>query len=275
MIARALDWFTLRASRGATPEGHAELRSLRASLDRARAALDAAREQWIDGEGAPALEALLDAERAWSEAVALQPTLRTIAGYDAPAESDRRTISTYDRRWWALSKALDRTQSVARSTAHNTVTLAGRWCLVIALVAFAGDRAAAARRKAQFRATASASWGINTPPEHIADGKPETAWVLPDGALGWIQSAFPLREVREVSLFNVRGLPLYGAKVCTVELLRAGAIVRSEVIDMSPTVGSSAPHVLRLPSPVNADAVRVTIRTYHSLGGGLGEIDVR
>lgn len=275
MIARALDWFTLRASRGATPAGRADSDALRAALDRARDALERARAQWIDGEGPPALSALEEAERAWSEALALQPALRTIARYDAPADGERRTISTYDRRWWALSAALDRTAHVARSNARNGATLAGRWALLLALLALGADRVAAARRKAQFRATASASWGINTPPEHIADGKPETAWVLPDGALGWIQSAFPLRTVREVALFNVRGLPLYGARVCTVELLRGTAVVRSEVIDMSSTVGTFAPHVLRLPSPVEADAVRVTIRTFHSLGGGLSEIEVR
>lgn len=275
MIARALDWFTLRASRGATPSGRADSDALRAALDRAREALERARAQWIDGEGPPALSALEEAERAWSEALAQQPALRAIARYDAPADGERRTISTYDRRWWALSAALDRTAHVARSSARNGATLAGRWALLLALLALGADRVAAARRKAQFRATASASWGINMPPEHVIDGQPETNWLLPDGTLGWVQSSFPSREVREVALVNVRGLVQYGTKVCTVELLRQGVVARSEVIDMTATVGSSQPFVLRLPIAVQADAVRVSVRTYHGLGAGLAELTVR
>ncbi len=276
LFARVLEHCTLRASRAARPSSPSDRAQLGQQLSDARASLDHARDAWNDGDGPAALIALSRAEARFSDAAGDRNSALSIAAapYVTREASARSTIATFHDRWRALSAALDRVAICAAPSPLVAWVLVRRWSvLLVAIAALATSARSIIARRAQ-QTTASATWGITYLPEHVADHNLETSWLLPDGALGWVRTTFAQRELRSVRLFNVRRLPSYGAKLCTVEFERDGRAVRSELIDLSSTVGQSVPYVLRLPSPVRADAIRVTIRSYHGLGGGLGEIEV-
>jgi hypothetical protein len=273
--ARAIEHFTLRSSRAARPAQSSELRALSATLADVRAGLERSRAQWIDADSRDALASLDEAERRFAEALAASPSLAKAAlPYTPLAPDARRTIATYSARARALSLALDRVQPSVASSAANALTLASRW-LVALVVATGTVRAGSAMlERSATDTTASATWGPAYQPANARDHNPSTSWLLPDGTVGWIEATFSRRPARMVKLTNVQRLPSYGAQRCTIELKRGGAVVFTREIDAASTVGSSAPYIVDLPSPVEADALRVYVRSFHGLGGGFSEIDV-
>jgi hypothetical protein len=110
--------------------------------------------------------------------------------------------------------------------------------------------------------------------DQAVDGDADTHWLLPDHRAGWVRVAFSSRTLRALRLYNVRRMPAYGAKLCTIEVERGGAVVHSARVDLTLTVGKREPFLFTLPSPTVADAVRVHVQTWHSLGGGLAEIEL-
>jgi hypothetical protein len=276
LLSRLVEHLTLRAGRAAVPATPEAARALRSQLDGAEASLERAREQWREGDGDAALEALRDAERVFDEALSVNGAAleRAVVPY-APLPPDaRRTIATFDARWSALSAALDRARPAAATGARNVTLLLWRWAVAIALVVVVVDVTRSIIERRATKTTASASWGVTYPPENIRDRNFDTSWLLPDGATGWIRAAFSPRSVRAVKIYSVRRLPSYGAKLATVDFEVGGRVVHSAPIDLSSTLGQSAPHVLALPAPLRVDAIRLTIRSFHGLGGGVGELEI-
>jgi hypothetical protein len=276
LFSRLVEHCTLRATRAARPTTSEATRALRSQLDRAEASLEHAREQWREGDGDAALEALREAERTFDDALGPSGSaLQRAASPYAPLPDDaRRSIATFNARWSDLAAALDRVRPAAAPAARNLTLLLWRWAVAIALVVFFVDGTRSILERRATKTTASASWGVTYPPENIRDHNFDTSWLLPDGATGWIHAAFSARSVRAVKIYSVRRLPSYGAKLATVDFELSGRVVHSAPIDLSSTLGQSAPHVLALPAPLRVDAVRLTIRSFHGLGGGVGELEI-
>lgn len=269
-----IEHFTLRSSRAARPAQATDARALEATLAEAHASLELAYAQWVEADAKAALAALDEAERTFARALASTPALtRAAAPYGALDEDARRTIATFGQRAEALSRALERVRPATRSALANLATLAARWAVVIAAATVVTSSVRAMVERAAVKVTASATWGAAYPPDNVSDHNPSTTWLLPDGTLGWIETSFARRSVRAVKLTSPQRLPSYGARLCTVELKRRGAIVYTREIDAGTAQGQRAPYVLTLATPVEADAVRVHVRSFHGLGGGFSEID--
>lgn len=275
-LARAIEYFTLRSSRAARPSSPSELRALRATLASVRATLERSSAQWIDADAHAALASLDKAECLFADALASSKALATAALPYVPLDpTARRTIATYSVRARALARALDRVQPAVASSIANARTMASRWLLALAIAAGSIRVASAILTQTTTNTTASATWGPAYQPSNVRDHDPRTNWLLPDGTVGWIKTTFARRAVRRIELTNVQRLPSYGTKRCTLELERRGTVVFTREIDLTSTVGSSAPFIVDLPSPIEADALRVHVRSFHGLGGGLSEIDVQ
>jgi hypothetical protein len=273
--ARAIEHFTLRSSRAARPAQPTELRALSTTLAEVRAALDRSRAQWIDADARAALASLDEAERRFAAALESSAALAAAALPYAPLEpTARRTIATYSDRARSLARALDRVQPAVASGAANALTVASRWLVALAIAAGSIRAGRAILERSATDTTASATWGPAYQPANARDHNPSTSWLLPDGTVGWIEVTFSRRLARMVKLTNVQRLPSYGAQRCTIELKRRGAVVYTREIDLASTVGSSAPYIVDLPSSIEADALRVYVRSFHGLGGGFSEIDV-
>lgn len=108
------------------------------------------------------------------------------------------------------------------------------------------------------------------------DGRPDTSWLLPDRASGWIEQRMsPGRRVEEVVLVNTSNPPAHD---------RATQDYRLEIYSGGELAQSIDGHFdwADAPTPVtheihmdNVQRVRFVVRTYHRTGGGLAEMTVR
>jgi hypothetical protein len=123
-------------------------------------------------------------------------------------------------------------------------------------------------------ATASASWGILYPPWAVTDRDLDSNWVLPDGALGWIELTIPSRTLRSMRMWNVQKEPNYATARIAIDVFDGDRLVHTEEQDISATAHarSSFHWVPRTPFP--ATRVRIHVRAFLGLGGGFSQIQV-
>ncbi|MDP3277159.1 MAG: discoidin domain-containing protein [Deltaproteobacteria bacterium] len=120
----------------------------------------------------------------------------------------------------------------------------------------------------------SSSWGSPYFASNVTDHDPNTNWLLPDHATGWIELRFSSQVVRSIHLLNVQGLPAYGTTACTLKLLSRGREVRTMDLDLSTSVNQTRPFVATLDPPVQADAVRIEITGTNRLGAGFAALEI-
>jgi hypothetical protein len=107
------------------------------------------------------------------------------------------------------------------------------------------------------------------------DGKAGTEWLLPDGQTGWIEIRMRPRAVARVLLLNAHN-PGYNdraTKDFALELYGDGALLAT----VDARFGSFDPVPGWLAVPVDAgsvDRVRLEVRSFHGVGGGIAEIDL-
>lgn len=144
-------------------------------------------------------------------------------------------------------------------------------CAALSVVAI-GVREATTTR---LTATSSASYDAAHGPNLAVDGFHATNWVLPDHSPGWLDVSFARRRVSAIELVNAQGLVHYGTQDISLELYAGPQLIRSFDASMRATVGTATPTVIPLAAPAPIDRIRIQVRTWHDLGGGLGEVRVR
>jgi hypothetical protein len=275
-LAALIEYFWLSSSARVSPALDADRAALARELAAIRARVDAALLLWSEAMGEQALEELARGEdlyRALREGP-LAPVTVLARGFAPPAQPAQRTISTFDARVHALESALARIDGARLGPAARWLARGARLCAVGLVVALASLGVSQWRARAPMRTSASASWGTQYFHDRAADRDFTTNWLLPDGMPGWIRVEFSPRPVRLVRLFNVRRLPSYGARRGELELFEGTRRVGVYPLELGASIGQMDPHVLRLPAPVRADALRVTVREFQGIGGGFAEIEV-
>lgn len=222
---------------------------------------------------------------------ALEPWQRTLAnaGYSRidclsaallagkqppPAVLARPLLADFDWIWaeverlthFSAKRALSaRTRRVRRTLrAASVVSLA----LILALMAV--------RLWRRPRVQASGVHSRDYSAEHVLDGSGATEWLLPDGAVGWVELILPsARAVQRVRLSNAHS---------TLYLDRGARAVRVTAFAGLDSVASAEGaferiseerSVLDLPLEANGvTRVRVEILSYFEKGGGLADVEI-
>jgi hypothetical protein len=112
-------------------------------------------------------------------------------------------------------------------------------------------------------------------PENVIDGTPDTFWLLPDGATGWVEaSVSPPRHVGSVRVTNTTNPPWgdRGTHAYRVEAYSRGAVVRTVEGSFDAPTSPPADHALDLD---DVDRIRVVVVSHHGHGGGIAELEVR
>ncbi len=108
------------------------------------------------------------------------------------------------------------------------------------------------------------------------DGRPDTAWLLPDRTTGWLEvRTRPARRVESVVLTNTANAPSHdrGTQDYRLEIYAHGELARSidGHFDWSDTP-TPATHEIGMSG---VERVRFVVRSFHRTGGGLAEMDIR
>lgn len=124
-------------------------------------------------------------------------------------------------------------------------------------------------------ATASAAYSSKHAAANAIDGSEATEWLLPDGALGWLEVHFPsARAVRHVRLLNAHNVHYEdrGCERVRLTLYCQYKIVASAEGGFAGIVAGPSP----LDFDLSADCVthlRVEVLSYFKTGGGLAEVE--
>lgn len=247
----------VRAAQALAQSGHrAEAERL---LALALASLSSARDEW------PALEPMLRAlpSLTESEEPALDDELSTerVAALDAALDESSRVLARAESA--SIDKRARRATRVRRNGAVGLVLT------VAAVVSWQQSRIV------KLTPRASSTFGAQYIHTNATDGFVATNWLLPDGTPGWLEVSFDRRRVSTLEMTNVQNLSHYGAAETTVEFYSGARLVRSMDVSMRATVNTA--NVTRVAIPVREplDRIRINIRTFHDLGGGLSEVKVR
>jgi hypothetical protein len=208
---------------------------------------------------------------------------RLKAALVATTDGERRPLPTHPRvakpdfEWiWAEAERLSRftvrhfTPPLVRKRARRRAAIAlGVGALVV--LAFLG------RLWGRPRVMASTTFSPEYPVSLAVDGIDSTEWLLPDGALGWLQIAFRSpRRIESVRVTNAHN---------RTYLDRGAKQVKLTAFSEQGPVGSAEGRFERVTSerseldiPLRAERVtylRVEVLSYFGLGGGLAEVEVR
>lgn len=149
---------------------------------------------------------------------------------------------------------------------------AGAGLVAVAITIFA---LISGRGPAPAKVQASAHYGDEArfAPGNVLDNNPQTEWLLPTHATGWIEVATGGGPLKTLKLLNGRNAPHNDRAVLG---FRVEAYKGSKVIHTSKqTFGSfnANPQWLQIPLKLDrADRVRIIVETYHNLGGALADI---
>lgn len=236
------------------------------------------------GDGAPGEIASILAKRGLSPAaIARVIDVRARAHAEALPPRDAEVSRTHAALYDAMQLArrdVDRALDPA-SRPPRTIRLerAGRIALaVLAVLIVVGAAAFALWPRHGLHAEASAQFGTGHTfaPSNAIDGQPETEWLLPDAVSGHVEvRSWPAQRVERVVLLNARNPPYHdrASREYRVELFAGDRSLR--------TIEGAFESLERDPEPVaidvgidGVDRVRVTIVSWHGLGGGLAEITI-
>ncbi len=162
------------------------------------------------------------------------------------------------------------TAAQVRGKRRNRIALTAFVVLAVVLGSYF-----AFRRPSGTFATASATFNNADEygPASAMDGHPETEWLLPDHASGWMEiNVDPPRRINAVSLVNASNQPHEdrATREYTIELWSHGELARS-VEGTLPF--STARNPVRSEFGVDdVERVRVVVRSWHQLGAGLAEV---
>lgn len=162
------------------------------------------------------------------------------------------------------------TTAQVRGKRRNRIALTAFVVLAVVLGSYV-----AFRRPSGTFATASATFNNADEygPASVMDGNPETEWLLPDHASGWLEiNVDPPRRINAVSVVNASNQPHEdrATREYTIELWSHGELARS-VEGTLPF--STARNPVRSELGVDdVERVRVVVRSWHQLGAGLAEV---
>jgi hypothetical protein len=283
-IDEVREFFTLRDAEGVAralgPEHAAASRALRLAAQRIRAAQSLAQ----CGQRAEAERILRESIVALYAACERWPVIASIVGAlpaidpaedCLDAEMDPTRAVALERALVAASQVvakidgvvMDERERLAARVRRNGVMLVA----LIAAIAVAWRQA----HTVKLTARASASYGAQYLPANATDGYTATNWLLPDGATGWLEVTFDRRRVKTLELTNVQNLTHYGTIETTIEFYDGARMLRSIDVSMGSTVHTATPTKVAVPVRTPIDRIRIHVRTFHDLGGGLSEVVVR
>ncbi len=124
-------------------------------------------------------------------------------------------------------------------------------------------------------ATASAYFANDAQygPENVLDGQPSTEWLLPDRTSGWVEiNVDPKRRIDAISLLDSINQPHHdrATRDYTIEVWSGGQLARS--IEGTMPFSTSPTPVRHEVGVDDVERVRVLVRSWHQLGGGLAEV---
>jgi hypothetical protein len=278
------EFFTLRdaetAARALGDEHAAASRALRLAVQRLRAAQCLAQ----SGQCAESERALREAIVSLSAARERWPAIAPIVGELPtlePAEEalddeiDQRRAESLDRALSDASRAVAKIDGVVADKRGRLAARARRNGVVAAALIIAIGGVWRQATSVKLTPRASATFGAQYLPTNATDGYIATNWLLPDGMTGWLEVSFDRRRVSVLELTNVQNLAHYGAAETTVEFYVGDRMLRSMDVSMLSTVNTATPVRVNVPVHDPIDRIRINIRTFHDLGGGLSEVVVR
>lgn len=108
---------------------------------------------------------------------------------------------------------------------------------------------------------------------NVLDGRPDTEWLLPDHATGWVELRIsPPRRIARVSILNAHNAPMNDRATLgyTVEVYAHGEMVQTT--DGNFTFSPNPEAVIHDVNEDNVERIRVAVRSSYNYGGGLAEI---
>jgi len=164
------------------------------------------------------------------------------------------------------------TQSKTERLQSRILRIAVTACAFVVLVLIGIDFA---RTPHALKAEASARFNYNYPPEQVVDGKKETEWVLPDRMPGWVDvQVIPARKISRVRVLNMHNAPYNdrATKDYQIQALYKGQVVKAQ--DGTWPEFSENPEWTTMELGMTVDHVRVEVKSWHRMGGGIAEIAV-
>jgi hypothetical protein len=274
------------------------------SLASARQRAEAARALWVNGQP---LEALPLAARALLETLELAERLvppgegsdgnalarlvpasiqRDVEGAAGQARAVLEGETASDaalayRRWMRSRLVVDRAIAPAVMTRRRATAERIRRLLAVAaflLVAVAGTRALL-ERPTELRAEASDVFDRNAlfGPENVLDGDPDTEWLLPDGATGWVEVRLPEpRGVTRVVLTNCDNPGFFdrASRGYRVELYGSADQLVQAIDGEFPRLEQDPDTVSHALEAGEVARVRFVVRGHHGAGGGLADLEI-
>lgn len=275
IVERAREWFLLsdlqaRAARVEPAVRAKAARTLALSEQRRRAAEVA----WTGGVPAEAL-------RLAHEAVQLAAEGAGVGRGETPLPTFDEDVTSADTELYQglldeQARLLLAHEELRLDVAQVRERRLARWLTSgIVAAAFIGAAGFFLRTPPRLEATASARFDPRFEPANAVDGNEKTDWLLPDRASGTLDvKVIPARTLKLVRVMNARNLPFADRAThdLLIEALDHGKVVKSGAFAFE---GQSADAAWRsLDLGVKVDAVRVTVKSWHGLGGGLAEVVV-
>jgi len=122
-----------------------------------------------------------------------------------------------------------------------------------------------------------ASYGALFPASAAVDGDPKTEWLLPNQTPGYLDvQVLPARPLRKVRLLNAKNPPYHdrGTLNFHLEAYSKGRVVKSVEAKFDGFSSADDWREVEIGGSDPIDRLRIDIKTYHSAGGGFGEIEV-
>jgi hypothetical protein len=187
-----------------------------------------------------------------------------VAFFPRIANGSRELLRTLE-----ASAATDRDVArLRRRRVASSLSIAVLGALFILVVVLAQFRA---------RATCSAKYSVSHEAANVLDAHPDSEWLLPDNAPGWIDLTLsPARTVSTVRIINAHN-SIHNdraTKQFRIEVYRKGDLVKTVDGTFSTLTPTPDWTKFELGRQENVSRIRVVVNSWHGLGGGFGEIRV-
>jgi hypothetical protein len=277
VLARTREWFALRELESRIAKVPADQRektsrAMRLSEQRRRGA----EALWIAGFPADALELLKNALALAKEAVSGEAPEATTGGAldeevtPADAATFRALLAEHDKLFAEREDLALGPTDVKKRRISRIATVA------LASVAFIGLLYFVLRTPRVLKATASAQYEARYEPGNAVDGSETTDWLLPDRTAGWIEvQVIPPRRVSKVKIVNARNIPFNdrATNEFKVDAFSGGAVVKTVEGRFEAYSPEVTARVIEI-GAANVDRIRIEVKSWHQVGGGLSEIEV-